>query len=92
MERDRVRVSQAVRASISGDGLVLLDVQGGLVLASNPVGARIWQLVEQEFTRLEIARQMARDYNVPVERAHRDVVAFVAALAARGLVTEEPAC
>jgi len=92
MERDRFRVSPAVRASVSDDGLVLLDVQGGLLLASNLVGARIWQLLEQRRTRLEIARQLAEDYEVSVDDAHRDVVAFVGALTARGLVSEEPTC
>jgi coenzyme PQQ synthesis protein D (PqqD) len=92
MEGDRLRVSPAVRASVSADGLVLLDVGDGIVLASNPVGARIWQLVEQQRTRLEIARQLAEDYDIPAERAHHDVAAFVGALVARGLVTEEPPC
>jgi len=90
MNADRFRASPAVRASVSTDGLVLLDVQGGLVLASNPVGARIWQLIEQQHTRSEIARQLVEDYDIPADRADRDVVASVAALAARGLVTEEP--
>jgi hypothetical protein len=92
MERDRFRASPAVRASVSPDGLVLLDVKGGLVLASNPVGARIWQLIEQRCTRAEIIRQIVADYGIQIERAHRDVMAFVAALVARGLVTEEPPC
>jgi hypothetical protein len=92
MERDRFRASPAVRASVSADGLVLLDVKGGLVLASNPVGARIWQLIEQQRTRAEIVRQLVADYEIQVECAHRDVGTFVAALVARGLVTEEPEC
>ena len=92
MNADRFRASRAVRASVSTDGLVLLDVDGGLVLASNPVGARIWQLIEQQHTRTEIARQLVEDYGIPADRADRDVAAFVAALAARGLVTEEPSC
>jgi hypothetical protein len=90
MDQQRFRPSAAVRASISGDGLVLLDVDGGLVLSSNAVGARIWQLLEQEQTAGEIARQLAGDYAVPVERADRDVATFIAALAARGLVTGDP--
>jgi hypothetical protein len=75
-----------VRASISGDGLILLDVDGGMVLSSNAVGARIWQLIEQQHTTGEIARQLAADYVVPVDRALRDVQTFVADLMARGLV------
>jgi hypothetical protein len=86
------RASPAVRASISADGLVLLDVHGGLVLASNPVGARIWQLMQQRRTSREVARQLADEYDIPLERAERDAAAFVASLAARGLITEEPSC
>lgn len=81
-----------MRASVSPDGLVLLDVAGGLVLASNPTGARIWQLIEQRRTRAEIVSQLAADYEIQPECARRDVMAFVAALVARGLVTEEPPC
>lgn len=92
MDRDRFRASPAVRASVSPDGLVLLDVKGGLVLASNSTGARIWQLIEQRCTRAEIVRQLVADYEIQFDCAERDVAAFVAALAARGLVTAEPPC
>jgi hypothetical protein len=90
MDQERFRPSPAVRASISGDGLVLLDVDGGLVLTSNAVGARIWQLIEQDRTTSEIARQLVDEYAVPVQRAQLDVTTFVAALMARGLVVEDP--
>ena len=90
MEQERFRPSLAVRASISGDGLILLDIDGGMVLSSNAVGARIWQLIEQQQTTGEIARQLAVDYVVPVGRALRDVQTFVADLMARGLVAGDP--
>lgn len=86
MHDTRLHPSPAVRASISVDGLVLLDMDGGLVLSSNVVGARIWELIEQQRTACEIARQLAADYDVPDDRAHRDVAAFIDALVARGLV------
>ncbi len=92
MQTDRFRTSPLVRASISSDGLVLLDVSGGLVLASNPIGAHIWQLIDQRCTRVEMARQLAADYSIPIERALSDVAAFIAALTMRGLVSEEPRC
>jgi hypothetical protein len=89
-DQQRLRPSPAVRASVSADGLILLDVDGGLVLSSNLVGARIWQLIEQQRTPREIAQQLAGDYAVPVERARQDVDAFVADLTSRGLVAGEP--
>ncbi len=88
--QERLRPSLAVRASVSGDGLILLDVDGGLVLSSNAVGARIWQLIEQHRTADEIARQLVDDYAVPADRALRDVHAFVADLKARRLVAGDP--
>lgn len=90
MVHDRLNVSPAVRASISSDGLVLLDVNGGMLLASNPIGARIWELIQQQRSRHEIAGELAAEYGVPIERAAGDVAAFVADLSARGLVAEEP--
>jgi hypothetical protein len=92
MNNERLRVSPVVRASISNDGLVLLDVQGGMLLASNPIGARIWELIEQQRSRVEIAGQLAAEYDISVERAEGDVASFVADLSARGLVTEDPTC
>jgi hypothetical protein len=92
MDATCFRASSFVRASVSTDGLVLLDVDGGLVLASNPIGARIWQFIEQRCTRVEIAQRLAADYDIPIERAHRDVGGFIDALRMRGLVREEPLC
>lgn len=92
MTEPRLRVSPAVRASISADGLVLLDVQGGMLLASNPIGARIWELLERQRSRDEIVGQLVVDYGVPAARAEADVADFVSALNAHGLLVEEPTC
>jgi hypothetical protein len=89
MAADPVRISEHVRASVSDDGLVLLDVEGGVMLAANAVGARIWRLLEEEHSLDRIARQLAIDYGVPLERADRDLCAFVASLAVRGIVTQD---
>jgi hypothetical protein len=90
MHQDRLQPSPSVRASVSSDGLVLLDVEGGLVLSANQIGARIWELIEHHRTTDEISRQIAADYDVPSERARCDTETFVAALLARGLVIQDP--
>ena len=92
MHQPRFRPSSAVRASVSSDGLVLLDVNGGLVLASNSIGARIWQLLDEQRTPIDIARHLADEYGVSVDRAGEDVAAFLDALAERGLVTDCSPC
>jgi len=92
MPIERVRISPLVRGSISNDGLVLLDVQGGLVFASNIVGARIWRLIEEHGETCAIARAIAAEFDVDLARATRDVDAFVTALCARGIVSPERPC
>jgi len=90
MDDTRVRPSLAVRASVSEDGLILLDVDGGLVLASNVVGARIWQLIEERHSPDRIARRLAEEFAISVDRASADVRAFVADLVERRLVAPIP--
>ncbi|HLG56581.1 MAG TPA: PqqD family protein [Vicinamibacterales bacterium] len=92
IDSGRIEPSPLARASVSPDGLILLDVRGGVLLASNSIGARIWQLIEQQHTVAEIARQLVADYDVPAARAEHDVTTFVAALADRGLISVERPC
>jgi len=89
-DRATFRIADHVRASSSEDGLVLLDVLGGIVLSSNPIGARIWQLIAERVCCVDIAVQLTRDYDVPLDRARRDVAAFVSSLEQRRLIHPEP--
>ena len=89
MRDTRFLPSPSVRASISDDGLVLLDLAGGLVLSSNVVGGRIYQLIEQRRTPAEIAPLLAVEFDVQRDRTQEDVLSFVAALLARGIITED---
>lgn len=88
---DRLRMSRDVRASTTDAGLTLLDIKGGLVLASNVVGAHVWQSLAEGCTPIEAARRVAERFEVSFERAHADVQTFVASLIARGLVTRADA-
>ena len=88
MVNPRFRRSEDVRASFSEDGLVLLDLTGGLVLASNVVGGRIWALLEHEPTAFDLARQLADEFGAPYDRVCSDVANFLDALRQRGLLNE----
>jgi hypothetical protein len=89
MTNGSLRTSPTAKASLSNDGLVLLDTRAGLVLAANPIGARIWQLIDEGRTRDEIARSLSFEYGIPADDAARDVDGFVSALAARQLIVEQ---
>ena len=89
---NRYRVSKSVRASISADGLMILDVSGGLMLSSNSVGGRIWQLLERRLTSDEIAREVSSVFDIPLDRASHDVTSFLSALVSRGLIAVDTPC
>lgn len=82
----RHHASSTVRASITADGLVLLDTERGLVFAANPIGARIWQLLADGVPSDTIAERLATEYEVAIDTAAHDVRAFVASLVGRGLL------
>lgn len=75
-----------VRANVTADGLVLLDIEGGAIFSANRVGARIWELLESGQAEADIAQRVAEEFEVPLGRVEQDLQEFIAALKARALV------
>lgn len=73
---------------IEGEAVILsLDTKAFRGL--NPVGSRVWELIDGRRNVDEIVEAIAREFDVVRERAAEDVRAFVRALLDRGLVTGE---
>lgn len=79
------RRPDAITAEV-GDESVILDGERGDFLQLNVTGARIWALLEQPRTIGEVCAELATQHDAPPERIRADVVAFVAAIDARGLI------
>ncbi len=60
------------------------------IYSLNGTASLIWKLLESPKTVAELADAVAREYDVELEQAERDVKEFVAAMKAVGLV-EAPA-
>ncbi len=60
------------------------------IYSFNGTGSLIWKLLESPKTVSELAGDVAREYEVDIERAENDVVEFVGEMKAVGLV-EVPA-
>ena len=79
-----------VTRHVAGETLVvpvtgrMADLESIFVL--NPVGARIWALLQEPATVAYIADVLVREYQVTPDVARSDADAFVSQLAARGLV------
>jgi hypothetical protein len=70
-----------------GDDVIILDLKAGMYFSLNHVGARIWQLIQQQPRTVAELRQAVLDtFEVTPEVCERDLVALLGALAAKNLV------
>lgn len=75
-----------VRSSVTGDGVILLDIRTGRIFSANPVAARIWSGLEQGLSMPAIVERLIAETGVDPAVAERDVSDFVNTLRARALV------
>lgn len=91
--KDRNGVSWAilphVRATMSVDGAVLLDIEKGLCYSLNVVGAKIWQVVESgggHATFRDVVNALVTQFNVSAEELANDVDEYLRDLQQKELI------
>lgn len=70
-----------------GSETVILDLASGTYFGLDPIGARIWQLLEQGKSLAEVCDAMLDEYEVERDQLQRDTLALAAELADKKLVT-----
>lgn len=80
---------QIVSRVLEGEAVLVLPDQGK-VKVLNEVGAFIWGQINGRRNIGEIAAEICAQYDVTPENAQQDVLAFIAGLARRGIVTILP--
>lgn len=90
MESSFVRSRSVVARVIAGETLIVpvRSKVGDLasIYSFNGTGSLIWQLLDSPKTVAELATVVAREYDVDVVRAERDVTEFVGEMKGVGLV------
>ena len=66
--------------------MVLLDLQSGTYFGLNPVGAEVWNQLNQRKTLDQIQQHLLTRYRVSPERCRSEVFTLVSTLVERGLV------
>jgi hypothetical protein len=66
---------------------VILSMQTKVLRGLNPVGSRVWELIDGQRPVTEIVDLVTGEFEVPRDRADEDVRTFVQQLLAAGLVT-----
>lgn len=82
----RLTIPPHVMARQVGEESVMLDLANGMYFGLDPVGARIWQLLQEGKTIAETCDAMMLEYEVSRERIEGDVAALVDQLVANGLI------
>ena len=84
------RNSKTASRVIAGEAIVLTPADSK-IRTLNPTGSRIWELLGGKPTVAEIVDRIHREFDVTRDEAESDVRAFLDDLAAKGLVSVEPA-
>lgn len=83
-----VRAKDQVSCDLVGEA-VILNLKSGVYYGLNPVGARIWELIQEPRTVSAVLDVILEQYNVEAERCERDLFALLDDLAARDLIAIE---
>jgi Coenzyme PQQ synthesis protein D (PqqD) len=69
-----------------GEEVAILSLKDGVYYGLDPVGARIWKLVQTPQTVREIRDTLLAEYDVESDRCERDLIALLEELTQRQLI------
>lgn len=78
-----------VAARIVDGSAVIVLADAGEVNVLNPVGSRIWELIDGVHSGKDIVQRIVAEYDVTVEQATQDVQAFLQTLLDANAITLE---
>ena len=79
------RTAQQVSCNLNED-VAILDLKNAVYFGLEGVGAYIWETLEQPKSVAELCRSVVGAFDVPQERCHADVLAFLGYMKEAGLV------
>ncbi len=89
-DESRIVVAQnQVSCDLAGEAAIL-NLKSGVYYGLNPVGARIWSLVQEPRTVVQILEALLGEYDVERPRLESDIRALLDQLADQGLVEITP--
>jgi hypothetical protein len=82
------RNNEILDGSIDGS-LVMMDIQKGKYFGLNPVGKRIWEIIERPKSFDEITDFLQAEFEVTPEQCRSEVEEFLAKMAKSGIIKKE---
>jgi hypothetical protein len=81
-----VQASPEHVAANLADEVVILNLQDEIYYGLNPVGARIWNLVQTPRAVQEIQDILVQEYDVEPQRCYADLLELLQKMSAKGLI------
>jgi hypothetical protein len=66
---------------------VILNLESGMYFGLDPIGTRIWRLVEEHGSLRAVWEAMQLEFEAPGETLQSDLLTFINELSLKGLVT-----
>jgi Coenzyme PQQ synthesis protein D (PqqD) len=80
-----VAAKDQVSCDLAGEAAIL-NVKNGVYYGLDPLGARIWKLMQEPRAVAEIRNAITEEYDVETERCARDLIGLLEKLLAEGLI------
>jgi hypothetical protein len=80
-----VRNKELVFREVDGE-TVMLSVETGKYYGLDPVGGKIWELIEQPMAVSELCARLLEEFDVELETCEQDVLCFLNQLAEEQIV------
>ncbi|PSB02272.1 lasso peptide biosynthesis PqqD family chaperone [Merismopedia glauca] len=80
-----VASQELVSSDLAGEQ-VILDLSSGMYYGLNPVGTRIWQLIQEPKTVKEVEETLLSEYEVEAEQCQKDLMTILEQLDEQGLI------
>ena len=83
-----VVVSKEQASADLGEEAAILNLKNGVYYGLDPVGARIWKLIQTPRTVREVRDALLEEYDVEADRCEQDLIALLQQLDANELMRE----
>lgn len=80
-----VAVADQVSCELDGEA-VILHLENGVYYGLNPVGAHIWDLIQQPLRVSELITTLTQEYDVEPARCQNDVISLLTELSSNQLI------
>jgi len=84
--RTYIRNEEVIEADIDGEK-VMMDIDSGHYFGLDVIAVRIWQLLEQPMSLVQLVEQLTNEFEVTADQCITDIAPFLADLEKNGLIS-----